>query len=67
MGLIPNVVFEGHLAAALLGLLAFIAVQAIADISHNTAATLFPLLQNENEFCVWQFAKMFLRYPSSYF
>ena len=29
MGLIPNVVFEGHLAAAILGLLAFIALQVV--------------------------------------
>ena len=29
VGLIPNVVFEGHLAAAILGLLAFIALQVV--------------------------------------
>ena len=38
VGLIPNVVFEGHLAAAILGLLAFIALQVVLSSNFDGGA-----------------------------
>ena len=55
VGLVPNVVFDGHLAAAGLGLLAFIAVQVAADTCKGFLIPSSMFETMKSYLCVWYF------------